>query len=671
MTTSTAVESAPTVQFRDFPANVNARYNQLSVGELFVVKVENIFEAYIAAFPEGTNPIFKERTEHDCNHCKNFIRNLGTTISITPDGTVLTVWDNHAELGYPYNVVGEALQKLVLEASAKVKGVFRSKERRYGIEHNHDAAGNKWHHFHGAVSDLHFNESPGEELGKKDAAAQVFRRGLEEFSLEVLESALDLIDGGLYRGEENRAIIVEFSNLQRRYQEATNKDAFVWLNTKSFASHIRNSAIGTLLIDLASGMDHEKAADSFGRKVDPANYKRPTSFITPKMIEAAMAKVDALGLRDSLERRFATAEDVSVNDVLFVDKDVRGRMRDSLTDALMSEAKIPRSKSKDAVAISGEDFLANVVPRATSIQLMLENRHLGNFVTLTAAVHKGAGRLFKWDSDVAWSYADEVTDAIKARVKAAGGRVDAVFCSRLGWYNYDDLDLHVRTPLGEHIHWANRVGSLSGGQLDVDMNAGGGHTREPVENIFFNDNIPDGVYRVEVNNYAKRESSNVGFELSVEFKGVIHSFQYARAVPDKRTVSALTITICKGEMVSILPGEGVIGGSAPTEKWGLTTGQAVTVDTIMLSPNYWGHQKGGNKHFFFFLRDAKNPAATRGIYNEFLRPEFEEHRKVFEVLGSKTRAPYSENQLSGVGFSSTRKDEVTVIVDGRPYHIKF
>lgn len=92
----------------------------------------------------------------------------------------------------------------------------------------------------------------------------------------------------------------------------------------------------------------------------------------------------------------------------------------------------------------------------------------------------------------------------------------------------------------------------------------------------------------------------------------------------------------------------------------------------MYSPNHWGDQHVGAKHLIFALRDCKNPDPTRGIYNEYLRSDFEKHRKVFEVLGSKTKCQPTDNQISGLGFTSARGDSVTVIVDGkRPFNITF
>ena len=62
---------------------------------------------------------------------------------------------------------------------------------------------------------------------------------------------------------------------------------------------------------------------------------------------------------------------------------------------------------------------------------------------------------------------------------------------------------------------------------------------------------------------------------------------------------------------------------------------------------------------------------VRGIYNEFLTGALEPHRKVFEVLGNRTKCQPSDKQLSGVGFSETVPASVNAIADGRPYTIVF
>lgn len=82
----------------------------------------------------------------------------------------------------------------------------------------------------------------------------------------------------------------------------------------------------------------------------------------------------------------------------------------------------------------------------------------------------------------------------------------------------------------------------------------------------------------------------------------------------------------------------------------------------MYSPNYWDDNAVGNKHWLFMLDGCKNDEDTRGVYNEFLRSDLDQHRKVFEVLGNRTKCPVVDDQLSGLGFSSTKNDTVTAQV---------
>lgn len=656
--------------FPAFSALVHARYEAMRTGELFVVDTTDLNETYLSAFPEGTNPIFRTNTEHDCSCCKNFIRNIGNVVAIQ-DGKIVTVWDDYAQAPAPYDVVGRILAERVRQSP--IKSVWRTKERQYGAattnELLEDSTTRTWHHFHGAVVGQHFNMTPDAARGELDTTAHVLRRGLEEIRPDDLDTVINLAEANnLLRGAEMLPALRSFRALMQNYAVADDKDLFTWANIGRRDARIRNTAIGTLLTDLAEGADLETAVAKYENKVHGSNYKRPSALVTPKMIAAGLAKIDELGLRGAVERRHARISDVSVNDVLFVDNAVAGKMKDGLADLLLSGAAAQPAKVSSPTPISAEDFFATVVPKSQTISALVENRHAGNFMSITAPVSPGEARLFNWGNDFAWSYDGDVADSITQRVKAAGGNVDAKFRVSLAWFNTDDLDIHALDPAGNRIYFGNKMRVL-----DVDQNYTSLRT-DPVENLSWT-TVRDGVYQIAVNQFTRRNMSDVGFMIEVAINGQLQQFTHTRGLSDKETVRAMDITLRGGQIVDITLGDGVTGGAFSADKWGVKTQTLVPVDTLMLSPNHWEGQAVGNKHWFFILRDCKNPDPVRGIYNEYLRPGLNEHRKVFELLGAKTKAPFSDDQLSGLGFSSTQRATLTVVAKGadfnRAYEIQF
>lgn len=644
-----------------------------------------LWTKYLAAFPEGTDPLFKKRTEHDCACCKQFIRRAGGVVAIE-DGKVRTVWDLAAEQAPgPYNIVAAALQRAV--SSAGIRDIFRvgKNEARFGAQETHslDKETQKaltWNHFDTGEIPRGFRVAlPDTDRGNYRTTVQVFERGLVELSPDAVATVRSLVEGNsLYRGEEHKRAVVEFQKMQRNFLELEGAEAqaarlfFTWSNAGSPAARFRNTVIGTLVQDLSDGQGLEVAVKSFESKVAPQNYKRTTALITPGMVKKAMETIEALGLESALERRFATIGDVSVNDVRWVDGAARPLMKGGIGDVLMQHARAvsPQADELRAEDIPLEDFMARIVPETQAMELFFTGAHLGNLMALTAPVHPEPKQLFRWNNDFAWSYGGNVADSIKERVKKAGGKVDgAMLRISLSWFNFDDLDLHVHEPpargvrgVMEHINFRNKTG-WTGGTLDVDMNAGGGHTREAVENVVWSAKPPDGPYRIVVNNYAQRETSNPGFVIETECEGRLSHYSYNKQVRGQQDIVVATLHVKNGVVERVEPGDpGITSANISQERWGLATERYVKVNTVMLSPNYWGDNAVGNKHTFFVLEGAKSDEDMRGFYNEFLHPRLEEHRKVFEVIGDKTKCRPTDGQLAGLGFSSTKKDSFLVRV---------
>jgi outer membrane protein OmpA-like peptidoglycan-associated protein len=94
-------------------------------------------------------------------------------------------------------------------------------------------------------------------------------------------------------------------------------------------------------------------------------------------------------------------------------------------------------------------------------------------------------------------------DELNKRLKREGAKTGSIQISLL-WNNYNDLDLHCIDPSGEEIFYSHKKSS-SNGELDVDMNAGGPSSNQPVENIYWGKGTaPDGEYKVILHHYAKR-----------------------------------------------------------------------------------------------------------------------------------------------------------------------
>jgi hypothetical protein len=662
--------------FKPFAEAIRKHFADMATDQLFVVDSDRdkIWETYLAAFPEGTNKIFRKRGEFDCSCCRSFIRSAGNVVSVQ-NGALVSIWDVAGQ-PEPYQTVANAMSKYV--KSLPIKEPFLTPQKEHGTAFSREYVEGlvqQWNHFSVAIPPKYVNPSYVEKRGELRATHDVLVRGLTELSPESVSIVLDLIDGkSIYRGDEHRKAVADFKALQDRYLAAPDnaRSLMGWSLLNSPVARFRNTVIGTLVQDLSDGVDLEKAVKSFETKVAPQNYKRPTALITKNMVADAMKTIGELGLESALQRRHAKLSDVSVNSVLFVDNSVKGIMKGGVESLLMEQVKPAPFDKKKATEIAIDEFVSKVLPKTTSLQVYLENHLAGNLVSLTAPVDPAPASLFKWTNDFAWSYNGNVADSIKDKVKKAGGMVENVSLRvSLAWYNYDDLDLHVIEPGGGLIYFGAKQSRVSDGNLDVDMNAGGPKSREPVENTRWKKRLRDGLYKVVVDQYCRRESIDVGFEIEIEYGGVLHNLKYEKGVSGKVPVADITV---KNGVVSEIK-TNLKGGSISQDLWGLKTQELVKVNSVVLSPNYWDENQVGNKHWFFILEGCKNPEPTRGIYNEFLNAKLEKHRKVFEILGDKTKCPVVEDQMSGIGVSSTRKDKVTVMAVGpslnKPYTIAF
>lgn len=660
------------MDFKEFKLAVQRQFNNMKSHGFFRVDVDKdaLWERYLNSFPEGTNPMYKERTEHDCTCCRQFIRNVGDMVSII-NGKVVSIWNVTIPSGSGYQVVTDALSAMI--KSCEIGNVFLHTEPRAGMENNlqllEDQSVKTWDHFCIQLpSELVVRGADiGSKLSDKRATKDVMYRGLSEITEEAIATVLEMIDqNSIYRGAEHKFAVTEFKKLKKEFTKSSDKNTFCWsmVNTvPTSVSRIRGTVIGTLLTDISEGVDLDSAVASFESKVAPANYKRPTAVITKAMIENARKTIGELGFSNSLNRRYATLEDISINNILFADRTAKPRMNDVFDELIQSAPNAPKNLDK-VEEVSIEKFIKDILPQTTSLEIMFENHQAPNLFSLIAPADLTAKTMFKWDNGFSWSYNGDMADSIKERVKAAGGNVTGDVRCSLSWFNGDDLDLHMKEAGGSEIYYGSRSSFHTGGVLDVDMNAGGAHTRTPVENITYPDRkkMKEGIYQLVVHNFFKRESKDVGFTVEIEFDGVINTFNYDKAVGQGATVTVAKLSYSKKDGLKIV--ESLPSSKLPKLIWGINTNTFHKVNVMMLSPNYWDDKGVGNKHYFFALENCANDGTARGFFNEFLSADLDKHRKVFEMVGSKMQTDETKDQLSGLGFSSTQRTSVLCRVTG-------
>ncbi|AKU43627.1 hypothetical protein CPT_Seuss101 [Caulobacter phage Seuss] len=629
---------------------------------------DDLWTTYLGSFKEGENPIHRVRGVYDCSCCRNFIRKSNIVAII--DGKIQTIWDVKVP---DFQHVADALAAAV--RAQPINNVFLHDSSNLGTRQNveRDEAGNAitYDHFHVSVPAKYVkrrHDIPTLLNGPR-TKQYTLSRAVREILPDAVSTVLELIaSNSLARGDQFASLLREFKRVQNEIlTKSTTQDfnTLTWeysFKVGDALAAIRGSSIGTLLVELtADPGDLDGAVGRFERMVCGENYRRPTALVTPRMIEDAKAKVEELGLTSALSRRFATIDDISAKHVLFVDRESRARIKDNPFDDLTPTKKAPLAKLDQIAEVTIDQFLSDVLPTATSIEIGVERRHAAQKVALMT----GVPGLFPWDNGFSWSYVGNFADAVKQRVKAAGGNVDGDVGIRLAWSNGDDLDLHVveNTSRSYHISYANRSSkSPSGGQLDVDANAGGNLDRgphTPVENIVYADKtqMKPGNYRVFVHQYSRISPVDTGFTVDIDIQGSVHHFAMDNNPRNRGQTDIADIVVDKHGAITVVP---LIKSSQST-----TTPDFVKVNAIVASPNTWDCQhQVGQKHWFFLLDGWVMDEPTRGFYNEQLKPELNPHRKVFELLGAKMAVDPAgvTEQLVGLGFTPTGKDQPALVV---------
>lgn len=694
------------MEFKEFNLKLQQQFKKMcDTGKLFKSNISGqlVWDTYLASFEPENNKRFRDpqSSEHNCNHCKNFIRRYGNVLSINESGKIESIFSNVSNSG-EYQKSAEVCDNLLVNST--IENVFfetynelkynvnyekvtdKLTQFRLGIAFNQKLYTKEeadkfgvvnttnvytFNHFHVDLP-KQFVDKSGKSIGAIEGIYRdkysVFKRAMEEIPLDTLILVKDLINqGSLLDGQTHLHIINSYINFHS-IKPKNNINNWYWVITYEMQESIakfKNTLIGTLCSELSEGVELNEACKNWNKRVDPVNYNKAKAPITQAQINLAKKFVEENGYIESFNRRLATIDDIKASEILHKNSDNAKEKPVTIFDNIKTPSgngRYKRSEFDKIEEVTIDKFMSDILPTATNVELFLENTMEGNLVNLTTIVNEEAKQIFKWDNPFSYTFNGNLAgkSQIKENVKSAGGKIDGILRCSLQWNDSDtpgnvDFDLHCKENT-HHIYYSNKKSPFTGGWLDVDMIR---PTKVGIENITWQNKLPDGKYEFFVKNFDG--GSNTGFKVEIEFEGNVFNYYYTLSPGYRQDVKIATVSVVNG-VISIkhhLPET-----STSKDLWSLPTNEFHKVNLVCLTPNHWGDNSVGNKHYLFMLQGCKNSNQVRGFHNEHLIPDLLQHRKVLDVLGNNAMIEPTDNQLAGVGFNATVKDSVILRISG-------
>ena len=617
---------------------------------MFLIKADDsIWEHYLLNIEESG------RQHYNCNCCKSFIRKYGRLVTLDDDANVISVlWKDREDTPSYFKAAVSNLRDFV--ERQPIVAPFYSDELDLG-----NMETNGWGHLslkleqNSKFKNKSRLKTANQIMADKKQDAIILKRALNEYSKETINTALNVLKSdSVYRGDRFVGIAEWFKNVKDAYEANTSeytKENIIWFSVATANEgycHIRSSMIGTLLDDIKAGFTFDRVAERFAEKMNPANYQRSQSDPTESAVAQAERVIMALGVADSLERRYATIDEIPE----FVWKSRQPKVEKKASGGIFGNIKTKEKPVKQVddslptVTMTWDKFSRTVLPNASKIEARIDNTN--RLSALVTAVNPESENILQWSNPFSWYYHGGVDGEIKRRVEEAGGRYENndIRCSLL-WNNYTDLDLHCITPTGSHIFYGNE--RSTGGYLDIDKNVSP-ETLTPIENIRWKTgDARDGMYKFYVNCFSDRSGygNSNQYKVELEIEGKIYTYEGETT----REEVVFEFEYIKGQ-------EPVFVGTQPSSSssWNIDNGSFAKISGITKSPNLWGDnplERVGD-HTFFLLDGCKDESEGkgRGFFNEFLKSDLKEVRKTLEAYTAQTPIQGSEDASAcGLGFS--------------------
>ena len=641
---------------------------------------EDLWEAYLSGFDSEA-----ARSHYNCNACRMFIVRYGSLVVLNDNAKTISVFWNEEEVPAFFKKSVKAMRLLVENAS--IKTVFigdPSEDRIMGMPKT-----GEWTHLSATLLPdyKYINRdrllTANQVMAKKKEDYGMLSRALAEYTMDTINKTMAFVESEtLYRGDKCLERLKWFKELKETHSKFRGeaKKNVVWLAVaiapEGFCA-VRSSMIGTLLDDIQEGLlSYDSIKRRYDEKMDPSKYMRSQNDPTVNQLYEAEKTVAKLGIANSLQRRYASINELPEKAFIWQPKAVKKTAKKDVVQGASVFGHLKARDTKDTSTLDSSNlpttvmtwdkFQRTVLPTAQSLEVLVDNPN--RLMALVTAADSTAENILQWDNTFSWYYHGGIDAEMKKRVEQFGGRYEnnIMRCS-LMWEGYTDLDLHCINPEGRHMYYGRDSRKDSyGGYLDLDMNGIDKRSNHPVENIRWANRAPEGHYKFYVHNFNERENKDgTPFKVELEVNGIVYSYE-GEALRDGAKVTVFEFDYHNGNVVNMKTAPSGSRVSSAID-WGINANTFVKVNSIVKSPNLWEERAvpGAGNHTFFLLDKCRDMSEGlgRGFFNEMLKSDLRSIRKVLEAYTAQTPiADVDTADAFGVGFSKDNPWNLTLRV---------
>ncbi len=381
--------------YHEYIQSMNTNFRIVTKGKpLFRPLIKDLFNTFLDNVPQ------EDRQYHNCSCCRNFVNRFGDVVTLDESGRPESaMWDLDQTPEYYKPAVSAMLRRIETQ---RVRTVFLSSEVMWG-----NAVTGVWRHLCivPAKENIFTRRtlSAGQKMAELREDYKTMITALGEFTEPMLEQAVKLLKtDSLYRSEKVLGAAEWLLKLRQDWDQAGEwKSHILWKAVATAPAgfcHPRSSMIGTLLEDIAAGMDYNDISRRFKAKMSPLVYQRPQAAPKAGTIAQAEKVVEQLGIANSLKRRYAKVEELNA---IWTKKQTEQEAKPSkgVFGHLTPREAVPvKDMLLPAITITWDKFQRTVLPGAERIQFFV-NGTRANYGAFTAASDAEAPPILAWDQE--------------------------------------------------------------------------------------------------------------------------------------------------------------------------------------------------------------------------------------------------------------------------------